>query len=347
MARPLQVGRTVLREWRRPLLTYPMLKSLKTLCASALIALTAKLAAAEPLKIAYSDWPGFTILEVAKQKGWFTEAGVEVELLWFDYLPSIDAFAAGKVDAVTVVATDALVTGANGAKSKFIAILDYSDGNDMIIGKPGINSIKDLKGQKVGIEVTLVEHLLLLKALEANGMKQSDVELVNTATNDTPQTLASGNVSAVGAWYPVSGQALKQVAGSKKLFTSADAKGLIYDVLAVNPVSLGKRKADWEKVVKVFYKCVDYIADPKTKDDAIKIMAAKVGAKPEEYAENIPGTHFMTLSEAKAAFKKGKGLDSLYGSIAVGNQFNIENKVYKASQKAEDYVAPSIVNGLK
>lgn len=172
---------------------------LKSLLTAAMLAFTAVAQSAEPLKIAYSDWPGFTIFEVAKQKGWFKEAGVDVELLWFDYLPSIDAYSAGKVDAVTVVATDALVTGANGGKSKFIAILDYSDGNDMIIGKPGIDSIKALKGQKVGIEATLVEHLLLLKALEANGMKQSDVEIVNTATNDTPQTLASGKVGAVGA----------------------------------------------------------------------------------------------------------------------------------------------------
>lgn len=318
---------------------------IRSLVVSAL-AFAATLHAA-PLKIAYSDWPGFTILEVAKQKGWFKEEGVDVELLWFDYLPSLDAFAAGKVDGVTVVATDALVSGANGAKSKFIALLDYSDGNDMIIGKPGIDSIKALKGQKVGLEVTLVEHMLLLKALEVNGMKQSDVELVNTATNDTPQTLASGKVGAVGAWYPVSGQALKQVPGSKKLFSSADAKGLIYDVLAVSPTSLAKNKADWEKVVKVYYKCVDYIKDPKTKDDAIKIMAAKVGAKPEEYAENIPGTHFLTLPEAKAALKKGTGLDSIYGSMAVGDKFNLENKVYKVSQKAESYVAPSIIMGLK
>ena len=48
-----------------------------------------------------------------------------------------------------VVATDALVNGAKGAKSKIIALLDYSEGSDMIIGKPGIESIKDLKGQKV------------------------------------------------------------------------------------------------------------------------------------------------------------------------------------------------------
>src|SRR5687768_11695015 len=120
----------------------------------------------DPLKVAYSDWPGWTLLEVAKQKGWFKEAGVAVELLWFDYLPSIDAFSAGKVDGITIAASDALVTGANGAKSKIIMVMDYSDGNDKIIGKPGVNSIKDLKGKKVGIEVNLVDHLLLLKALE-------------------------------------------------------------------------------------------------------------------------------------------------------------------------------------
>jgi NitT/TauT family transport system substrate-binding protein len=319
---------------------------LTTLLLSAFAALAATLQAA-PLKIAYSDWPGFTILEVAKQKGWFKEAGVEVELLWFDYLPSIDAFSAGKVDAVTAVAADMLVTGANGGKSKFICLLDYSDGSDMIIGKPGVNSLKELKGQKVGIEVTLVEHLLLLHGLKSVGMKQSDVELVNTATNDTPQTLASGKVAAVGAWYPVSGQALKQVAGSKAIYTSADAKGLIYDVLAVSPASLAKRKGDWEKVVATYYKCVDFLLDPKTQDDAVAIMAAKAGAPADEYKKAIPGTHFLTLKEAKAALKKGDGLDSIYGSMKVSDEFAIENKVYKTSQKAANYVAPSIVEALK
>jgi len=301
---------------------------------------------AEPLKIGYSDWPGFTIFELAKQKGWFKEAGLDVDLVWFDYLPSLDAFAAGKVDAVTAVATDVLVVGANGAKSKIIAALDYSDGSDMIIGKPGVESIADLKGQKVGIEATLVEHLLLLEALKQNGMTQSDVEIVNTATNETPQTLASGKVAAVGAWYPVSSQVLKQVPGSKKLFTSSDAKGLIYDVLAVNPVSFSQRKDDWAKVVRIFYKCVDYLNDPATRADAIKIMAAKAGADADEYAKNVPGTHLLPLAEAKAAFKKGNGFDSIHGSMTIGNQFNMDNKVYKESQKPGSYLAPSIVEGL-
>ena len=319
---------------------------LKALLFTTLAALAATVQAA-PLKIGYSDWMGYTAFEIAKQKDMFKEAGVEVEMVWFDYLPSLDAFSAGKIDGVACVATDALVNGANGAKSKIIALLDYSDGADMIVGKPGINSIKDLKGQKVGLEATLVEHLLLLKALEANGMKQSDVELVNTPTNDTPQTLATGKVAAIGAWYPVSGQALKAVANSKALFTSAEAKGLIYDVLAVNPTSYAKRKDDWAKVVGVFYKAVDFLMDPATKEEGVKIMAAKVGADAGEYMKALPGCHYLTLAEAKTAFKKGEGLDSIYGSMTVGNKFNMENKVYKVSQKPENYLLPAVVMGLK
>jgi len=321
--------------------------NLKSLFSAALAFAFAANLHADPIKIGYSDWPGYTVLEVAKQKGWFKDAGLDVELVWFDYLPSLDAFSANKIDAVCVVGSDALVTGASGGKSKIIALLDYSEGSDMIVGAPGVSSIKDLKGKKIGIEVTLVEHMLLLQALKDNGMKQSDVELVNTPTNDTPQVLGSGKVAAIGAWYPISGQALKAVAGSKPLFTSAQAKGLIYDVLAVNPTSYAKHKDDWSKIAGVYYKCVDYLKDSKTADDAVKIMAAKVGANAEEYAKNIPGTHFLTLAEAKTAYKKGDGLDSIYGALTIGNKFNMDNKVYKVSQKPENYLVPGVVAGLK
>ncbi len=320
---------------------------LKSLFTAALAFAFAANLHADPIKIGYSDWPGYTVLEVAKQKGWFKDAGLDVELVWFDYLPSLDAFSANKIDAVCVVGSDALVTGATGGKSKIIALLDYSDGSDMIVGAPGVSSVKDLKGKKIGIEVTLVEHMLLLQALKNNGMKQSDVELVNTPTNDTPQVLGSGKVSAIGAWYPISGQALKAVAGSKPLFTSAEAKGLIYDVLAVNPTSYAKHKEDWSKIAGIYYKCVDYLKDSKTTDDAVTIMAAKVGANAEDYAKNIPGTHFLTLAEAKAAYKKGDGLDSIYGALTIGNKFNMDNKVYKVSQKPESYLVPGVVAGLK
>ena len=215
-------------------------------------------AQAEPLKIGYSDWPGWVAWEVAIEKGMFKEAGVEVEFEWFDYVASMDAFAAGKLDAVTMTNGDALVTGATGASNVAIIINDYSNGNDMIVGAPGIESIKDLKGKKVGVEIGFVGHLLLLNALEKNGLTEVDVELVNVPTNETPQVLASGDVSAIVAWQPNSGQALSLVPGSKKIYSSADEPGLIYDVLAVSPSSLSANKEAWSKVVDVWYKTVAF-----------------------------------------------------------------------------------------
>lgn len=301
---------------------------------------------AEPLKIGYSDWPGWVAWEVAVEKGWFKEAGVDVRFEWFDYVASMDAFAAGKIDAVTITNGDALVTGATGAKSVMILINDYSNGNDMIVGKSGIKSLQDLKGKKVGIEIGFVEHLLLLNGLEKQGMSEADVELVNVPTNETPQVLASGDVDAIGAWQPNSGQALKLVPGAKSVYSSADQPGLIYDTLAVNPASLAARRADWAKVVKVWYRVVDYIHDPATRDDAVRIMAARVGIKPAEYLPLLGGTKLLTLAEAKQCFAKGDGFDSLHGSSKKVDAFNLKYEVYKQAQNVDSYIDPSLTLGL-
>ncbi|MAK90727.1 MAG: ABC transporter substrate-binding protein [Oleibacter sp.] len=304
-------------------------------------------ALAEPLKIGYSDWPGWVAWEIAIEKKMFEKEGVDVQFEWFDYVASMDAFAAGQLDAVGMTNGDALVTGSTGAQSVMILVNDYSDGNDMIIGAPGIESIKDLKGKKIGVEVGFVDHLLLLKGLEKAGMTEADVELVNVPTNETPQVLASGQVDAIGAWQPSSGQALTLVPGSKPIFTSADEPGLIYDVLAVSPASLAANRDEWQKVIKVWYEAVDYLNDPKTHEEAVSIMAARVGLSPEEYKGFIKGTKILTLEEALPFMKKGAGFDSIYGSTEIADQFNVDNQVYADKQPVADYIDPSLMESLK
>jgi NitT/TauT family transport system substrate-binding protein len=309
----------------------------------ALTALLLSRAAAAPLKVAYSDWPGWTAFAIAAEKGWFKDAGVDVELLWFEYGPSMEAFTAGKVDAVMVTNGDALVTGANGAKNVMILVTDYSNGNDMIVAQPGIKSLKDLKGKKIAVEVGFVDHLLLLNGLKKAGMTESDVELVPTPTNQTPQVLASGQVAAIAAWQPNSGQALKAVAGSTAIYTSADEPGLIYDTVAVSPQSLAQRRADWVKFVTVWDKVVAYLNDPATRDDGIKIMAARAGVDPKEYAAFMSGTRLLTLSEsAKIISGKTDTFGSIAGSSKIADEFNVKNGVYKESQDVASYIDASL-----
>lgn len=298
---------------------------------------------ADTLKIGYSDWPGWVAWEIAIEKNMFEEAGVDVKFEWFDYVASLDAFAAGQLDAVTMTNGDALVTGATGAQNVMILINDYSNGNDMIVGAPGIDSIKALKGKKVGVEIGFVGHLLLLNALEKNGMTEKDVELVNVPTNETPQVLASGQVDAIVAWQPNSGQALSLVPGSKRIYSSQDEPGLIYDVLAVTPSSLSQNREEWVKVVQVWDKVVAFLNDDATREEAISIMAARVGLSPAEYKGFMSGTKIISTAEAMSFTSKKPGFKSIYGSTKIADDFNVDNQVYKTPQPIDSYIDMSLM----
>src|SRR4051794_8341927 len=73
--------------------------------------------ASRPLRIAYSDWPGWVAWDIAIQKGYFKDEGVEVSFVWLEYVPSMEAFSDGKVDAVCMTNGDALVAASSGALS--------------------------------------------------------------------------------------------------------------------------------------------------------------------------------------------------------------------------------------
>ncbi len=305
------------------------------------MALAATVYAQKPvLKIAYSDWPGWTAWEIAEKKGFFKKHDVEVKLEWFDYGPSMDAFAAKKVDAVGVANGDAMVLNATGARNVTILINDYSNGNDKIVGAPGINSIKDLKGKKVGVEIGCLSHALLINALQKNGLKPSDVTLVNMPTHQAVQTLESGEVAAVVAWVPHSVNALEKVKGSKELYTSANEPGIIYDLLVVSQESLMKNKAEWAKVVAAWDDVVAYLKDPANKDEAVKILAARVGISEAQYSKFMGGTKFLSLSESVKYFKKGEGYNSIYGSSKIVDKFFVDNKVYDKSVDVNRFIMP-------
>lgn len=310
-----------------------------------LTTLTARPASAE-LTVGYSDWPGWVAWQVAIDKGWFKEAGLDVKFQWFDYSASMEAFAAGKLDGNLQTNGDTLVIGAGGGKGIIVMVTDYSNGNDMIVGKPGLKSLEDLKGKKVGVEVGLVDHLLLMNGMQKFGMKESDVTLVNSKTNETPQVLASGQVDAIGAWQPIAGQAMKGLPGSRPIYTSADAPGLIYDVLAVQPASLSAKREEWLKLIKIWDRVVHYINDPATQDEAVKILAARVGLEPEAYKPLLKGTRLLDLAEGKKVFEKGPGLESMYGSTKIADDFNIKWEVYKEAQDVDSYIDPSLINAV-
>ena len=181
----------------------------------------------KPITIGYSDWPGWVAWQVAIEKGFFKEAGVNVDFKWFDYSASMNAFAANQLDALSVTNGDNLVIASGGTQGAMIMVTDYSAGNDVIIAKNGINTIEDLKGKKIAVEKGLVDHLLLSTALTDAKIDAKDISLINSMTNELPQVFNTPDVSAIAVWQPVANQALK--AALSEAFCSAS--GLLHPTM--------------------------------------------------------------------------------------------------------------------
>lgn len=262
-----------------------------------------------PIKLGYSAWPGWFPWQVAEEAGIFKDAGVKVELVWFEgYLDSINALASGQLDANSQTLNDTIASAAAGSDQVIVLVNDNSTGNDQIIASRDIHTVQDLRGKRIGVEVGVVDHFLLLQGLRKAGMSSKDVEIVPLETGAAAAAFASGQLDAVGAFAPFTTQALKRE-GSHTLFTSKDFPGSIPDHLAVSRDLVTKRPGDVQKLVDAWFKTLDYMkANP---DKAIDIMAKRAGVSKDEYKSYDAGTTLFTLSQNVEAFRAGSDFRSL------------------------------------
>jgi NitT/TauT family transport system substrate-binding protein len=308
----------------------------------------ASVALSAPITIAYSEWPGSLAWEIAKSKGWFKEAGLNVNLEWFsDYNASIQAFLAGKIDGASVANGDNFMLSSQGVNGNIILVNSMSTGNDIIIAKPGIKSLADLKGKTIAFEQGLVSELFFNTAMENENLNPKDVKVVNAVTQELSQVFAAPNIDAIALWQPFGLQALKAVPGSSIIYDSTKTPGLIYDVLSVNLPNVERRKDDWKKLILVWDKVVHYLDDPATRADGIQIMADRAEVDAKDLEKLMAGTTLLDLKENQRVFQKGEGLDSLYGSSYNVNNFNIKIGIYKESPVVENTIYPSLVNEAK
>lgn len=261
------------------------------------------------VRIGFSAWPGWFPLQVALEKGLFEAEGVDVELTYFEsYTDSLNALNAGQVDANTQTLGDTIPAIAAGAEQTIVLVNDNSTGNDQIIVRPGINSIMDLKGKKIGIEEGLVDHFLLLLGLEKEGLTNADVEIQPLATDAAAAAFAAGQLDAVGVFAPFTTKAL-ELEGSKPLFTSKDFPGAIPDHIVFTSEFVESRPEEVQKIVDVWFKTLDFIA--ANPEEATAIMANKAGVTPEEYSSYEAGTTIFSVEDNLNAFTPGDDMTHL------------------------------------
>jgi NitT/TauT family transport system substrate-binding protein len=115
----------------------------------------------------------------------------------------------------------------------------------------------------------------------------------------------------------------------------------------VSPESLKEHRAEWAKVVKVWYQIVDFLKDEDNTEEALEILSSRVEVTPDEYEPFLGGTKILTQEEALKVWEKAEGLGSVYGSSAIADEFNVKYKVYEKPLSYESYLDASLTKALK
>ena len=293
-----------------------MMKKLLGLAAATSLLALASTADAGELKLGHSTWVGYGPFYIARDKGFFKEEGVDVELVIMEDTPiKMGALMAGQLDLVASTVDEFPIYMKPGIGLHYILAVDNSKGGDGIVANKDITSVEGLKGKKVAFEQGSVSQFFLNALLKDAGMSQADIEPVNMAATDAGVAFAAKQVDAAVTWEPALSQGAKAEHGHI-LLTSADKPGLITDVVAVTTDTIAAKKDDLAGFVRGWNKALDFI---KTNpEEANAIMAQGVGgwlSDPAVFAETLAGIEYLDKDKNIAFFGTPEAPGPIYKTL--------------------------------
>jgi NitT/TauT family transport system substrate-binding protein len=293
----------------------------------------------DTIRLGYSAWPGWFVWAVTEEAGIFEDVGVDVELEFFtNYIDSIDAMAAGELDANSQTLNDTLVPVSTGVDERVVLVNDNSNGNDAIIADESIQSIEDLRGKTVAAEQGVVDHFLLLQGLATVDMTEEDIDFRGVLTDAAAAGFAEGEFDAVGVFAPFTTQALERD-GSHVLFDSSEFPGTIPDHLVVSGELVDERPEDVQLLVDAWYATLDYIEE--NPEESVEIMAELAEVTVEEYQEYEAGTRIFSAEEALEAFESDEAPTGLRPMAEEMNEFLVDSGLAEEPAPLEDLFEPS------
>jgi NitT/TauT family transport system substrate-binding protein len=245
-----------------------------------------------PLRIGTNLWPGYETLHLAKNLGYYDQQNIKL----VDY-PSgteeVRAYRNGEIEGAGLSIDQALVLAATQGDVKIIAVMDVSDGGDVILGKPEITNIKALKGKRVGVESTALGAYFLARALEKNGLSPKDVQIVSLELTEHERAYKEGKVDAVVTFGPARVKLL--AAGAKLLFDSSQIPGEIVDTLVVRQSAIDNSAKDIQALVNGRFRALDYLT--KNPQEAAARIAPRTQVTPEQILDAFKGLRQPDLAE--------------------------------------------------
>lgn len=260
-------------------------------------------------KVRYAAFSGLNgvAIQMGVEKGFFRDAGIEVEFI--DTKDPVSILASGEADFADTNTGLAIIAAGRGAPIKIVASVFRTRMPFCLIGSPAIRNIGDLRGKKVGIGAfgTGLE-IFARTALARNGLKAEDVTLIaNGRHSQAFASLESGQVDATIISEPF--VTLGEKTGKARLL----ARGCDYlpdfhvGALTAGDAFIDKHPELLRKMIQVYFRSQEYAKGHPDEylDYAQKLMkldwdVLAAGLKREAILwENRPDVSMAALNETQ------------------------------------------------
>lgn len=243
-----------------------------------------------PLRVGTNTWPGYESLYIARELGLYKESSVHLI-----ELPSasnvMHEFRNNNLEVAALTLDEALTLLVDDIDLQVILVMDFSNGGDVLLGKPHIETLAELKGGQVALEDTAVGAILLQAALSKAKIELSDVSMVPCTVD--AHLKCYDEVDAIVTFDPAKTQLQK--IGANLLFDSAEIPGKIVDVLVVRKSILKENINSLNLLVDGHFKALKFLKENATQ--ASKWISQRLNVSPQEALDAYQGLKFPTIQE--------------------------------------------------
>ena len=283
-------------------------------------------ARAEPLRLGHQSWVASGPFFIARDKGWFVEEGVDVELVAIEDMAVREgALATGEIDAMVAMVDATVLHLTPKTELRLVFAVSDSRGADGLVATTGIETVADLKGKRVAVRPGTTGQFYLNLLLHEAGLTQSDVTVVPFSPGGAGHAFEIGEVDAAVTWEPWLSRTRERDRGHV-LADTAQRPGLLIEAVAARAEVLEERTAEFAALYRAWQRAVAFAREDP--DAADEIMAAGIGhwlRHPMVVADMRAGIAWYDGADNAALFgapgRPGPLADAIERAIAIWDGF--------------------------
>ena len=246
-----------------------------------------------PLRVGSNVWPGYEFLYLAREKGLYDESIRLVELASASDV--MDALRAGDIEAGALTLDETITLASEGVDLVVVLVFDISAGADVLMTKPSITRLEDLRGQRIAVETTALGAVMLEGALAKAGLPIEAVQVRHLSLREHLEAYQRGEIDAAITFPPY--DSALATAGAVRRFDSRAIPGRIVDVLAVRRDALDGHKQSVQALVQGYFGARK--AWQEAPDEALTIINRRLKLPADELPGAFDGLHLPNADEMR------------------------------------------------